>query len=130
LLAGKIYDINAYSISTAIIECGLTVYFGVVGDDKEALAKTLKCALASADMVITTGGVSVGPKDYTPQIVDSLGKPGLIVYGVAVKPGKPVSVAFAGNKPVFSLQGILRRRFDVLSACQTTGAGVSRQTRY
>ncbi|MCW4024253.1 MAG: molybdopterin-binding protein [Candidatus Bathyarchaeota archaeon] len=106
LLPGKIYDINAYSISTAIIECGAKpVYFGVVGDDKEALAKTLRCALDSADIVITTGGVSVGPKDYTPQIVDALGKPGLIVYGVAVKPGKPVSVAFAEKKPIFSLPG-------------------------
>jgi molybdenum cofactor synthesis domain-containing protein len=106
LLPGKIYDINAYSIGTAIIECGAKpVYFGVVPDDKEALTKTLKCALASADMVITSGGVSVGPKDYTPQIVDSLGKPGLIVYGIAVKPGKPTTIAFAENKPIFSLPG-------------------------
>jgi molybdopterin biosynthesis enzyme len=55
--------------------------------------------------VITSGGVSVGPRDYTPQIVDSLGKPGLVVYGIAVKPGKPTSVAFAQNKPIFSLPG-------------------------
>ncbi len=103
---GKIYDINAYSLSTAVIECGAKpVYFGVVPDDKAALTKTLQTALASADMVITSGGVSVGPKDYTPQIVDSLGKPGLIVYGIAVKPGKPTTVAFVGNKPIFSLPG-------------------------
>ena len=103
---GKIYDINAYSLSTAVIECGAKpVYFGVVPDDKAALTKTLQTALASADMVITSGGVSVGPKDYTPQVVDSLGKPGLIVYGIAVKPGKPTTVAFVGNKPIFSLPG-------------------------
>jgi molybdenum cofactor synthesis domain-containing protein len=103
---GKIYDINAYSISTAVIESGgKPVYFGVVPDDKEALTKALSTALASADIVITSGGVSVGPRDFTPQIVDSLGKPGLIVYGIAVKPGKPTTVAFAGNKPVFSLPG-------------------------
>jgi molybdenum cofactor synthesis domain-containing protein len=103
---GKIYDINAYSISTAVIESGgKPVYFGVVPDDKEALAKALQTAVASADMVITSGGVSVGPRDYTPQIVDSLGKPGIVVYGVAVKPGKPTTVGFVGNKPVFSLPG-------------------------
>ena len=103
---GKIYDINAYSISTAVIESGgKPIYFGVVPDDKAALTKTLQCALASADMVITSGGVSVGPKDYTPQIVDSLGKPGLIVYGIAVKPGKPTTVGFVEDKPVFSLPG-------------------------
>ncbi len=103
---GKIYDINAYSISTAVIESGgKPVYFGVVPDDKEALTKALQTAVASADMVITSGGVSVGPRDYTPQIVDSLGKPGIVVYGIAVKPGKPTTVGFVGNKPVFSLPG-------------------------
>ena len=103
---GKIYDINAYSISTAVVESGAKpVYFGVVPDDKAALSKALQTALASADMVITSGGVSVGPRDYTPQIVDSLGKPGIIVYGIAVKPGKPTTVGFVGGKPVFSLPG-------------------------
>jgi molybdenum cofactor synthesis domain-containing protein len=103
---GKIYDINAYSISTAVAESGgKPVYFGVVADDKEALSKALHTALASADMVITSGGVSVGPRDYTPQIVDSLGKPGIIVYGIAVKPGKPTTIGFVDDKPVFSLPG-------------------------
>jgi molybdenum cofactor synthesis domain-containing protein len=103
---GKIYDINAYSISTAVVESGAKpVYFGVVPDDKAALSKALQTALASADMVITSGGVSVGPRDYTPQIVDSLGKPGIVVYGIAVKPGKPTTVGFVGDKPVFSLPG-------------------------
>ena len=106
LPAGKIYDINAYSISTAVIESGgKPVYFGVVPDDKAALTKALQTAVASADMVITSGGVSVGPRDYTPQIVDSLGKPGIVVYGIAVKPGKPTTVGFVGDKPVFSLPG-------------------------
>ncbi len=106
LPAGKIYDINAYSLSTAVIESGgKPVYFGVVPDDKAALSKALQTAVASADMVITSGGVSVGPRDYTPQIVDSLGKPGIVVYGIAVKPGKPTTVGFVGEKPVFSLPG-------------------------
>jgi molybdenum cofactor synthesis domain-containing protein len=104
LPAGKIYDINAFS--TAVIESGgKPVYFGVVPDDKAALSKALQTAVASADMVVTSGGVSVGPRDYTPQIVDSLGKPGIVVYGIAVKPGKPTTVGFVGDKPVFSLPG-------------------------
>jgi molybdenum cofactor synthesis domain-containing protein len=103
---GKIFDINAYSLSTAVIESGAKpVFFGVVPDDKASLSKTLATALASADVVITSGGVSVGPRDYTPQIVDSLGKPGVVVYGLAVKPGKPTTVAFAQDKPIFSLPG-------------------------
>jgi putative molybdopterin biosynthesis protein len=106
LSAGKIFDINTYSLSTAVIGCGAKpVFFGVIPDDKAVLNKTLTTALASADIVITSGGVSVGPHDYTAQIVDSLGKPGVILSGIAVKPGKPTTVAFVQNKPVFSLPG-------------------------
>jgi molybdenum cofactor synthesis domain-containing protein len=103
---GKIYDINAYSLSTAVLESGgKPVYLGVVPDDKTELRKALEHALACADMVITSGGVSVGPKDLMPQTVDSLGKPGLVVCGIAVKPGKPTTIARIGRKPVFSLPG-------------------------
>jgi molybdopterin biosynthesis enzyme len=77
----------------------------VVPDDKAALRKALEHALASADMVLTSGGVSVGPHDLTPQIVDSLGEPGVLVSGIAVKPGKPTTIALIGKKPVFSLPG-------------------------
>jgi molybdopterin molybdotransferase len=103
---GKIYDINAYSISTAVVESGgKPLYLGSIADDKEALTKALQTAIACSDMVITSGGVSVGPKDYTAQIVDSLGKPGIVVYGIAVKPGKPTTVGFIGRKPIFCLPG-------------------------
>jgi molybdenum cofactor synthesis domain-containing protein len=106
LPAGKIYDINAYSLSTAVRESGgIPVYLGVVPDDKTELRKALKRALASADIVMTSGGVSVGPKDLTPQIVNSLGEPGVFISGIAVKPGKPTTVALVGKKPVFSLPG-------------------------
>ena len=89
-----------------MIEAGAKpVYFGVVPDDKAALLKVLQTTLASADMVITSGGVSVGPRDYTPQVVDSLGKPGIIVSGIAVKPGKPTTIGFVGEKAVLSLPG-------------------------
>ena len=103
---GKIYDINAYSLSTAVLESrGKPVYLGVVPDDKLELRKALEHAVACADMGITSGGGSVGPKDVTPQVVDSLGEPGLIVCGIAVKPGKPTTIAWIGRKPVFSLPG-------------------------
>jgi len=106
LSPGKIYDTNAYSLSTAVLESGgKPVYLGVFSDDRAALEKVLKPALASADMVITSGGVSVGPKDVIPQTLDSMGEPGVIVCGIATKPGKPTTVALIGNKLVFSLPG-------------------------
>lgn len=106
LSPGRIYDTNGYSLCTAIMESGgKPVYLGVAADDKEALKKILQTALTSSDMVITSGGVSVGPKDYTAEIVDALGKPGIVVNGIAVKPGKPTTIAFIDTKPVFSLPG-------------------------
>jgi molybdenum cofactor synthesis domain-containing protein len=106
LPAGKIYDINAYSLCTAVKESGGTpLYLGVVPDNITELHIALKRALASADMVLTSGGVSVGPKDLTPQVVKSLGEPGVIISGIAVKPGKPTTIALIGKKPVFALPG-------------------------
>jgi len=103
---GRIYDINAYSLSTAVLESGgKPLYMGVFPDDMTELQKVLKRALASADMVVTSGGVSVGPKDVMPQTLNSLGKPGVITCGIAIKPGKPTTVALIDGKPVFSLPG-------------------------
>lgn len=90
LVPAKIYDINAYSLSVAVTESGADpIYLGVIQDDLNELQKALKNALASTDMVVTSGGVSVGPKDIMPRAVNSLGKPGLIICGISIKPGKP-----------------------------------------
>ena len=106
LLQGKIYDINAYALSAAVLESGGNpLCLGVFPDDMEALQQALRHALASADTVITSGGVSVGPKDVMPQTLNSLGKPGVIICGIAIKPGKPTTVALINGKPVFSLPG-------------------------
>jgi putative molybdopterin biosynthesis protein len=103
---GKIYDINAYSLSAAVLESGgKPVYFGVLPDDMAVLQKTLKSALESADIVVTSGGVSIGPKDVMPQTLNSLGKPGVIICGMATKPGKPTTVALINGKIVFALPG-------------------------
>jgi len=106
LPSGKIYDINAYSLSAAVLEsCGKPLYLGVFLDNMTELKKALKQALASADMAITSGGVSVGPKDIIPQTLDSLGKPGVIICGIAIKPGKPTTIALIDGKLIFSLPG-------------------------
>jgi putative molybdopterin biosynthesis protein len=103
---GKIYDINAHTLSAAVQESGgEPINLGIIPDKKDKLKKALEKALDSADAVITSGGVSVGPKDFTPQVVDTLGKPGVIMSGVAVKPGKPLTIAVVDGKTVFSLPG-------------------------
>jgi molybdenum cofactor synthesis domain-containing protein len=106
LKGGKIFDINAYALSAAVAECGgQPLMMGVVQDEREEMTRALEEALLVADMVITSGGVSVGPTDIIPKVLDTLGKPGIIVYGIAVKPGKPTAIALVKNKPVFSLPG-------------------------
>jgi putative molybdopterin biosynthesis protein len=103
---GKIYDINAFTLSAAVRECGgEPINLGIIPDDMKQLKSALKEALDLADMVATSGGVSVGPKDIIPQILNTLGKPGVIVSGIAVKPGKPATIAMIEGKPVFSLPG-------------------------
>jgi molybdenum cofactor synthesis domain-containing protein len=107
LPAGKIYDINTYTLTAAVVTSGgVPLEFAVVPDDDlKLLGETLKKAVGAADMVLTSGGVSVGPKDVVPQVLDELGKPGVVVHGVAVKPGKPVAVAIVQGKPIFALPG-------------------------
>jgi len=106
LSSGKIYDINAYSLSTAVQESGgKPIYSGVFRDDIAKLQKVLKQALTCADMIITSGGVSVGPTDVMPKTLDSIGEPGVIICGIAIKPGKPTTVALIDGKLIFSLPG-------------------------
>jgi len=103
---GKIYDINAYTLCAAVLESGgKPIYLGVFPDRADELHEALMRALACSDMVVTSGGVSVGPKDIMPKTVNALGKPGIIIGGIALKPGKPTTVASIAGKPIFSLPG-------------------------
>jgi putative molybdopterin biosynthesis protein len=106
LPTGKIYDINAYALGAAVLECGgEPLSLGIVEDENHKVREALKKALNTADLVITSGGVSVGPTDIIPKVLNTLGKPGVIVYGMAIKPGKPATIAVINGRPVFSLPG-------------------------
>jgi len=103
---GKIYDINAHTLSAAVLECGgEPINLGIIPDNMNQLKMALKKALDLADVVVTSGGVSVGPKDIVHKVLDTLGEPGVIVCGIAVKPGKPTTIAMINEKLVFSLPG-------------------------
>ncbi len=106
LTPGKIYDINTYSLSTAVSECGGNpIVLGTIPDETDQLKSALEEALGLADVIVTSGGVSVGPTDVIPQVLGALGEPGVIVCGIASKPGKPTTIAIIDGKPVFSLPG-------------------------
>jgi putative molybdopterin biosynthesis protein len=101
-----IYDSNGAIVAAAVTEAGgESVVYGAFPDDEAALGDAMQRALAGNDMLILSGGTSKGAGDLSHRIVSSLGKPGILVHGVALKPGKPLCLAVADGKPVVVLPG-------------------------
>jgi putative molybdopterin biosynthesis protein len=106
LKPGGVYDSNGAIIAAAIVEAGgEPVPFGVFPDEEVALEVAMRAALASCDMVVFSGGTSKGAGDLSHRIVSRLGKPGILVHGVALKPGKPLCLAVIDDKPLVVLPG-------------------------
>ncbi|HHY47815.1 MAG TPA: molybdopterin molybdotransferase MoeA [Firmicutes bacterium] len=103
---GQVRDINSCALAAAVSRLGgVPMNLGIVPDDPVRLEETLERALMGADMVILSGGSSIGARDHAVAAISSLGKPGILVHGLSVKPGKPTVIAVAGDKPVFGLPG-------------------------
>jgi putative molybdopterin biosynthesis protein len=101
-----VYDSNGAILVAAITEAGgEAISYGAVADDAAALEGILRRALAACDMIVLSGGTSKGAGDLTHAVVSGLGSPGIIVHGVALKPGKPLCLAVADGKPVAVLPG-------------------------
>jgi putative molybdopterin biosynthesis protein len=101
-----VYDSNGAIISAAIVEAGgEPVPFGAFPDDVTALELAMRTALDVCDMVVLSGGTSKGAGDLSHRVVSKLGPPGIVVHGVALKPGKPLCLAVIGDKPLIVLPG-------------------------
>jgi putative molybdopterin biosynthesis protein len=102
---GKIFDSNATIVADAVREIGAEpVRFGIVPDDAAQLEAALRETLA-CDFVLLSGGTSKGAGDLNYTVVAKLGKPGILVHGVALKPGKPLCLAKIGATPLAILPG-------------------------
>ncbi len=102
---GQIRDINSHSLAALVTASGGEVQrFGIVPDDPELLRAALEKALAY-DLVILSGGSSVGERDHMATVVASLPGAAIHAHGVAISPGKPTLVASASGKPIFGLPG-------------------------
>ncbi|MCX7708343.1 MAG: molybdopterin molybdotransferase MoeA [Clostridia bacterium] len=102
----QVRDINSYALYAGLINCGARPkFFGVVKDDFESIRKTVEEALKVSDVVLISGGSSVGNRDETYKVITSLGLPGILVHGIAVKPGKPTILGKVENKAVVGLPG-------------------------
>ena len=106
LRPAAVYDSNNAIVAAAVTEAGgEPIVVGSFPDDEKALADALKDALKIADMVVLSGGTSKGAGDLSHRVVSHAGSPGVIVHGVALKPGKPLCLAVADNKPIAVLPG-------------------------
>jgi putative molybdopterin biosynthesis protein len=101
-----VYDSNGAIIAAAVTEAGgEPLRLGAFPDDAAALEKAVREALAQSDMVVLSGGTSKGAGDLSHGVVSRLGKPGILVHGVALKPGKPLCLGVIGEKPIVVLPG-------------------------
>lgn len=114
IAAGQLRDVNYYSIAGLVRSSGSeAVRLGICPDDAGAIRDRLAAAVESCDIVIVSGGSSVGAADIAPEVIDGLGEPGILVHGLAVKPGKPTIIAVADGVPVFGLPGHPVSAFDI-----------------
>ncbi len=103
---GLVYDSNARIIADAIKELGgEPLELGIAIDNLEQLRAKIQQAFLQADMILLSGGTSKGEGDLSYQVVYELDDPGVIVHGVALKPGKPICLAASQGKPVVVLPG-------------------------
>ncbi|MEG6584743.1 molybdopterin molybdotransferase MoeA [Dendrosporobacter sp. 1207_IL3150] len=103
---GQIRDINSYAVGAMLEDMGCNVArFGIVRDSYQNLLDVLANAISNCELVVISGGSSVGTRDYTVKAIGALGTPGVLFHGVAIKPGKPTIFGIIRNVPIFGLPG-------------------------
>jgi molybdopterin molybdotransferase len=103
---GEIRDINSYTIAGQTrIGGGIPALLGIIPDDQGALQAAAQRALDDNDMVVFSAGSSVSSRDMTATIIDALGDPGVLLHGVATRPGKPTILGVVNGKPILGLPG-------------------------
>jgi len=106
LSPGKTRNINSITIGSSARQCGALVKdYGIVSDDEHTFFSTVEKAVDETDVVLFSGGSSVGMRDLGEQAIARLGTPGVLVHGVALKPGKPIIIGCCNNTPIFGLPG-------------------------
>ena len=103
---GQIRDINTYTLFGQILEAGgVAKPYGIVKDDYESLYNTCKKALEETDMVLISGGSSVGVRDFTVEVLENMPDSEILVHGITISPGKPTILARCAGKPFWGLPG-------------------------
>ena len=102
--AGRIYNSIAYTLTASLAAAGFSAEHCICADEAEEIAAVLERVQQTSDVVITTGGVSVGKKDLLPEVLDSIGAK-RIFSGINVQPGTPTIGSVKDGKTILSLSG-------------------------
>jgi molybdopterin molybdotransferase len=103
---GQVRNINAPMLAALVQRSGgIPIDFGILPDVRLLFEKAAERALQDADVVIFMAGSSVGERDFVPDVVNAMGKPGILAHGILFRPGKPTLFAVCDGKPVFGLPG-------------------------
>lgn len=103
---GHIRDINTHSLSTLVSNAGgIPLVFGIIKDDFISLKSTCEEAFQKSDMVLISGGSSVGTRDFTVDALSALPDSSILVHGISISPGKPTILASVGKKAFWGLPG-------------------------
>lgn len=106
LAPGQIRDANGVALAYLVAQAGADVLGGgIISDSHDAFYLGIKSLLERVDMVVLSGGSSVGTHDFTPTVLRELGGGELLIEGIAVQPGKPTILAKCQGKPVLGLPG-------------------------
>jgi len=102
----QVISVNSLVLSNMCLELGANpLDLGIARNDIEEISAKIRQGIKRADAVITTGGTSVGYADLVPAAVNQIGKPGVIVHGIAIRPGMPTALAILQGKPILLLSG-------------------------
>ncbi len=103
---GQIRDINAHTLAALVRQAGgEPAVLGIARDNIEDFLPRARAGFHDADILVVTAGSSVSARDLTAEVINQLGKPGVLQHGLAVKPGKPTILALCDNKPIIGLPG-------------------------
>ncbi|MFN2120141.1 MAG: molybdopterin molybdotransferase MoeA, partial [Anaerolineales bacterium] len=103
---GQVRDVNAYSLA-ALVESlgGKAVHYGIVPDEVQALQTVATAAAQDCELLLISGGSSASVRDTTWEVIQAQGRPGVLVHGINIRPGKPTILGAWGNKAVMGLPG-------------------------